>query len=198
MKSYMNSYYGFSHEFSAMKNVVSSWLNPYKWIHKWIIVEFINLNWPASNLFHWGNKNYSSKVITTPSLQAAHRGNASPKTAARLLLMATGRRVCDCRRWVLLRTAEWGGLEGLDGRRWASLRSDLPCLSAMKETLETFKLRGINVTIQAQQLDLQEAFKQKKADDSTSDARHNSKCRTNNDVGIHLGTFSWRILPPCC
>ena len=25
-----------------------------------------------------------------------------------------------------------------------------------------------------------------------------AKCHPNNDVGIHLGEFSWRMLPPCC
>ena len=39
--------------------------------------------------------------------------------------------------------------------------SALSCLSAMKNTLEAFKLRGINLkdTIQTKQLDLQKAFK---------------------------------------
>ena len=33
--SYMNSYNEFVYEFSAMKNIVKSWLNSYKWIHIW-------------------------------------------------------------------------------------------------------------------------------------------------------------------
>ena len=51
----------------------------------------------------------------------------------------------------------------------------LVCFSAMKETLETFKLRGVNLkdTIQTNQLDLQKAFKQEKADDSNT--MHNSR-----------------------
>ena len=74
------------------------------------------------------------------------------------------------------------------------------CLSAMEKTLETFKLRGINLkdTIQTYQLDLQKVSKQKKADDSTCNARHNSKSCPNNDWRIHLGQFSWRKLPAWC
>ena len=53
----------------------------------------------------------------------------------------------------------------------------LVCFSAMKETLETFKLRGVNLkdtqAIQTNQLDLQKAFKQEKADDSNT--MHNSR-----------------------
>ena len=68
----------------------------------------------------------------------------------------------------------------------------LACLSTKKETSETFNLRGIDLkdTIQTYQLDLQKAFKQEKADDSTSNAMHNSKYRPNNDVDIPLGQFS--------
>ena len=81
----------------------------------------------------------------------------------------------------------------------------LACFSVIKETLETFKLRRINLkdsvvtaldTIHTQQFDLQEAFKQMKADHSNSNARDNSKCSPNNDVLIHLGQFSWRMLHP--
>ena len=59
-------------------------------------------------------------------------------------------------------------------------------------------IKGINLTdtIQPeQQLDLRKAFKQEKADNKI--AMHSSKCRPNNDMGIHwgLGRFSWRMLP---
>ena len=40
-----------------------------------------------------------------------------------------------------------------------------------------------------------ERFQAMKADDSISNERFNSKCRPNNDVGIHSGQFSWRMLP---
>ena len=48
----------------------------------------------------------------------------------------------------------------------------LACLSATKETLEPFKLRGIYLkdNIQTEQFDLQKAFKQEKADDSIRNA----------------------------
>ena len=69
----------------------------------------------------------------------------------------------------------------------------------MKETLENLVERDEpqghypDVAIRSSK-----GFKQMKADDSTSNARHNSKRRPYNDVGIHLGHFSWRMLPPCC
>ena len=53
--------------------------------------------------------------------------------------------------------------------------------------------------IQTEQLDLQKASKQEKAD--YSNAMHNSKCRPNNDMEIRCWRFSWRFceecFPPC-
>ena len=45
--------------------------------------------------------------------------------------------------------------------------------------------------IQTEQLDLQKASKQEKAD--YSNAMHNSKCRPNNDMEIRCWRFSWRF-----
>ena len=115
----------------------------------------------------------------------------SSRPALRLLRgccsVAAGGRCCDgiCR---VLRTAEHGGGGG-PFKHMMDVTGVEICwafLSAIKESLETFKLKDYQsnqsqVTIQTEQLDLQKAFKQEKADDSN--AVHNSKCRLNNDVG---------------
>ena len=83
-----------------------------------------------------------------------------------------------------------------DGSHWSQ---DLPGMLVNNElegNLESFMLREMYLedTIQTVQLelDLQKAFKQEKVDDSN--AMHKSKCCPNNDVGIHSGQFSWRML----
>ena len=67
------------------------------------------------------------------------------------------------------------------------------CLSAIKATLETFKLRdyqrdqpqGHYTDGAIRSEDLQKAFKQEKADDS--DTMHNSKHSPKNDMEIYWG-----------
>ena len=82
-------------------------------------------------------------------------------------------------------------VEGLLKTYGCHWRRDLPGLLVSNErNFRIFKLREINLndTIQTEQLDLQKAFKQEKADDSN--AMQNSKRRPKNDVGIRWGQFS--------
>ena len=73
----------------------------------------------------------------------------------------------------------------------------LACLSTTKETLEPFKLRGIYLkdNIQTEQLDLQKAFKQEKADDSISNAANVALITT---WGFIWDNSAVECFPPCC
>ena len=133
-----------------------------------------------------------------PSLQSAHCQlwgccmTALCGYRAALLLMQTSMLLC---------TAGLGGHRGpfhhiMDVSGVKICQGSQANLSAMKRTLawETFKLREYQMDqpqgypmIQTEQLDPQKAFKQEEADDGI--AMQNSKCSTNNDIGIH-----WRRL----
>ena len=77
IESYTNSSYEPICEFSAVKNIMKSWLNSYKWIHKRnhhsIMAEFIILRSIFIGYEFFNVRNiYSSNVIMTTSLQSAH------------------------------------------------------------------------------------------------------------------------------
>ena len=80
--------------------------------------------------------------------------------------VATGQRCCHGRLLVLLHTARWGGLEGLFKHMMdvTGIKICLACLSAIKKTLETIKLRGITGNLkdatEMKQFNLQKAKKQ--------------------------------------
>ena len=122
-----------------MDSSMNSGLWRISWIHGWvpineftyeIMIEFIKLKliWiPLQICFselEWRNKFYSSKRFQSDNDQfVAVNSLAALRMLSCCCLMATGLRCCDGRRRVLQRTAELGGLEGLDGRRWTSLAS---------------------------------------------------------------------------
>ena len=114
---------------------------------------------------------------------------ASSKAAARLALDGE-RTALLWRQRVLQRTAEPGGRGGHFKHTMdiTSVEICWDCLSALKETLETLKLRDYQRDqpqaqrhYPAAQLDAQKAFKQEKAD--VSSTMHYSECRPINGMG---------------
>ena len=191
-----------------MNSSMNSVLWRISWNHGWIhineltyeiMVEFIELKliWIQLQLeicFQWGNKFYSSNEIFT-LLRLSSLSLPALRLCCCCCSMATGLHGSYGRRWVLLCTADWGGLEG-HALAMLMSRSTWPaCQQWRKRNLQVERDKD---TIQAEQLDLQKAFNrtQKKADGSTSNARHNA-----NVAQLMMWEFtwdSWRMLPPCC
>ena len=69
MKSYLNLYNEFMCKFSAIKNIVKSWLNSL--MKSWLKSLILNKFGFSFNLFQWWKMFYSSEVIIAPSLQLA-------------------------------------------------------------------------------------------------------------------------------
>ena len=148
MNSDMNSWsWKISRNHKSELMYMNSSKNSGCWNHIWIHIMITSLNWCYeeyceimaefqesyeswlnSLILNWsgfsfksvfsGNKFYSSKEIMTqtPSLQPTH---CQPCCCS----MATGLCCCRCRRLVLLRAAEWAGLEGLDDSGSSSVQS---------------------------------------------------------------------------
>ena len=199
---------------------INPWIQWYEeHCHCEIMAEFLYM---TSHMKSGLNSNLNSSIILNWSGFSFKSGNSlkqiwnrffavSSQPTLRLLhccSVATGWRCCNSRRRVLLCTADWAEWGGLGGpfkvlsTWWTSLasRSAVPpchCCQQWRKPLKPSSwetIKGINLkhNIQREQLDVQKAFKLEKADDSRE--MHNSEFRPNNDVGIHWGRFSWRML----
>ena len=125
---YMIPYHEFIYKFSAMKNIMKSWLNS------------LILNWSG----------FSFKSVSVREQISLIQSNNDPFFAVSLLpavrllccccSMATGRRCCDSTCRVLLRTTEWGGLEGLFKHMTdvTGVDSDLPGLLQVFSNVASF------------------------------------------------------------
>ena len=215
-----------------MNSSINSVLWRILWKHGWIpINEFTYVTWLYSLILYWSGFSFKSVWVRKQILLIQSNNDpflsVSSLPEFRLLCcscsVATGQRCCHGRLLVLLHTARWGGLEGLFKHKMdvTGIKICLACLSAIKKTLETIKLRGITGnlkdTIEMKQFNLQKAKKQ----DSRLSIRRRQiivmlcitiinhcitiikvmQCITLTanvsqvmTLGIHVGPLSWRML----
>ena len=163
--------------------------------------------WLNSLNLNWSGFSFNLKSVFSKRTNFTHPKKYLPLLRLFSLSLPALRLCCCCcsratglhgsygRRWVLLLTADWGGLEGHALAMMMSRSTWPACQQWRKRNLQVERDKD---TIQAEQLDLQKAFNrtQKKADGSTSNARHNA-----NVAQLMMWEFtwdSWRMLPPCC